>query len=245
MNIFIFSGTTEGRELSLRLQKMGHQVTVSVATGYGKAAQGPGPVRILEGRMQEDEMERALSGFDLCIDATHPYAEAAGRNIRKAAGAAGVPYLRLQREESPIPENAVTVRNAKEAADYLSGREGRILLTTGSKELSAFAEIARERLIVRILPSLQSLEEALTADIPLANIIAMEGPFSEAFNELLIREKKISFLVTKDGGRPGGFPEKAEACRACGTTMVLIRRPEGREGDSMETILQKIEEGSV
>ena len=246
MNILIFSGTTEGREISYRLAEMGHRVTVSVATVFGRAAQESGrtaqketagPVQVLQGRLEEADMARVLSGFDLCIDATHPYATAAGENIRKAADEAGVRLLRLQREESPVPEGAIGCERARQAAELLKDTEGNILLTCGVKSLVAFSEIERKRLIVRIIPSEESLRQTLQADIPPANIIAMEGPFSAEFNELLIREKQIRYLVTKDGGRAGGFPEKVKACGNCGTALVLIKRPAGREGLSMDRIL--------
>lgn len=275
MNILIFSGTTEGREISERLLDMGHRVTVSVATEFGRAVQESqesyaalktqgdatalktqdsyavlksqgspethsGRARILTGRMDESEMTHVIAKYDLCIDATHPYAELAGANIRKAAREAGVRLLRLGREKSPVPEGAYVCGSAVEAAAFLEHTEGRILLLSGVKSLPAFSRIARERLIVRIIPSAESLEQALKAGILPAHVIAAEGPFSTASNELLIREKCIRFLVTKDGGKAGGFPEKAEACRRCGTRMVLIRRPEGREGLSMEEILEKV-----
>ena len=70
MNILIFSGTTEGREISYRLAEMGHRVTVSVATVFGRAAQESGrtaqketagPVQVLQGRLEEADMARVLS----------------------------------------------------------------------------------------------------------------------------------------------------------------------------------------
>ena len=65
MNILIFSGTTEGREISYRLAEMGHRVTVSVATVFGRAAQESGrtaqketagPVQVLQGRLEEADI---------------------------------------------------------------------------------------------------------------------------------------------------------------------------------------------
>ena len=170
MNILIFSGTTEGREISYRLAEMGHRVTVSVATVFGRAAQESGrtaqketagPVQVLQGRLEEADMARVLSGFDLCIDATHPYATAAGENIRKAADEAGVRLLRLQREESPVPEGAIVCESARQAAELLKDTEGNILLTCGVKSLAAFSEIERKRLIVRIIPSEESLKRTI------------------------------------------------------------------------------------
>ncbi|MBE7009399.1 MAG: precorrin-6A/cobalt-precorrin-6A reductase, partial [Ruminococcaceae bacterium] len=128
MSIFIFSGTTEGRELSCRLATRGADVTVCVATEYGTEEQGAHEgVTVLTGRRSADEMAALLRGFSLCVDATHPYAVEASKNIRAACAAANVPYRRLLREKSETPD-AVEVDSAAEAAAYLTETEGNVLL---------------------------------------------------------------------------------------------------------------------
>ncbi|MBP5271853.1 MAG: precorrin-6A/cobalt-precorrin-6A reductase, partial [Clostridia bacterium] len=74
--------------------------------------------------------------------------------------------------------------------------------------------------------------------IPHRNIVAMQGPFSREMNEVLLREKDISFLVTKDGGPAGGFPEKAEAARATGAELLVIAPPED-DGLTLEEFLEE------
>ena len=95
MRVVIFSGTTEGRALSAELAGLGAQVTAWVATEYGRALQAAPGVELHAGRLDAAGMARALAGADLCIDATHPYAREASRNIRQGAKIAGVPRLRL------------------------------------------------------------------------------------------------------------------------------------------------------
>ena len=46
----------------------------------------------------------------------------------------------------------------------------------------------------------------------------------------------IHYLVTKDGGRAGGFEEKAQAAQEAGAQLVVVRRP-GEEGGSLEEVL--------
>ena len=88
MNVVVFSGTTEGRELSRQLAALGIEVTVSVATPLGQEEQGSAPgVTVRCGRLLPDEMAVLLKGAALCIDATHPYAVEATKNIRAAAAA--------------------------------------------------------------------------------------------------------------------------------------------------------------
>ena len=74
-----------------------------------------------------------------------------------------------------------------------------------------------------------------------SNIIALQGPFSQELNEALIRQYHIKYLVTKDGGRAGGFAEKARAAQAAGAALVLIRRPK-EEGLDYETVWKKCRE---
>ncbi|MCI8574430.1 MAG: precorrin-6A reductase [Oscillibacter sp.] len=240
MRVLLFGGTTEGRELSRQLAAEGLTVTVCVATDYGREEQGDFPgVTVLTGRRTVSEMVELLQNQSLCIDATHPYAVAATENIRAACKTAGVPYRRLLREGSVY--KGVTVRSAQEAADYLENRPGNVLLATGAKELAAFASLSPERLFPRVLPSHEGLAACEAAGIPHRNIIAMQGPFSQAVNEAVMGQFQISFLVTKDGGKAGGFPEKAAAAEAAGVELVVISRaPE--TGESYETILQQCRE---
>lgn len=239
MRCVIFGGTTEGRTLSRRLARMGAEVTVCVATAYGEEEQGGGAgIRVLAGRLDAAAMERVVRGADVCVDATHPYAREASRNIRAACGAAGVEYLRLLREESGIPEGAAVFSSAAEAAAWLKTTTGNILLATGAKELDAFAPLGGERLYPRVLPLASSLEACAGAGIPANHILALQGPFSQELNEALIRQYRIAYLVTKDGGRAGGFPEKAAAARAAGITLVLLRRPQ-EDGLDYDTVLKK------
>ena len=125
MKIVVFSGTTEGRTLSRRLAALGAEVTVCVATKLGAEEQGSAPgVTVHTGRLDEAEMTTLLQNAALCIDATHPYATEATRNICAAAAAAGVEYRRLLRPASALPAGSVVLPSAEESAQYF-GRKTR------------------------------------------------------------------------------------------------------------------------
>lgn len=242
MKFVIFSGTTEGRRLSRALARLGGSVTVCVATEYGREEQGEADGTVVRsGRMDGEEMRRTVSGADLCVDATHPYAVQASRTIRAACGEEGAPLLRLLRAESAIPEGAEQFPSAQAAADWLGATRGNILLTTGAKELGVFAPLGGERLYPRVLPLADSLAACVAAGVPSRNILALQGPFSQALNEALIRQYHIRYLVTKDGGRAGGFPEKAAAAKAAAAKLVLIRRPQ-EDGLSYEAVFKQCRE---
>ena len=140
MRIVVFSGTTEGRDFSRAAAALGIAVTVSVATDLGAEEQGQAPgITVHSGRLLPGAMAELLQGAALCVDATHPYAVEATKNIRAAANAAGVEYHRLLRAASTLPAGSVVLGSAAQAAQYLAATQGNILLTTGAKELAAFA----------------------------------------------------------------------------------------------------------
>ena len=242
MRVVIFSGTTEGRELSAETAALGMETLVCVATEYGKEVQTQEPgIQVHSGRLDVEGMTQVLAGADLCVDATHPYAREASRNIREAAKEAGVPCHRLLRRESQLPPGCILVDSAADAARFLQGVEGNILLTTGAKELASFAPVGVHRLYPRVLPAVESLEACEALGISRSNVIAMQGPFTQELNVALIRQFSIGWLVTKDGGAAGGFAEKVRAAQKTGSKLVVIRRPK-EDGESFETILQLCKE---
>lgn len=240
MKIVIFGGTSEGRELSNALAKAGAEVLVSVASEVGVEEQGTADgVTVEWGVKDEDGIRGMIRGADLVIDATHPFAVVVTENIRRAAEAEGIERLRLLREETPAGEEADIryVKNAEDAARIAAEMGGRVLLTTGSKDLGLYAAtIDPELLYPRVLPLVASIEACEEAGIPHRNIIAVQGPFSEELNRAVIHEYEINVMVTKDSGAAGGYPEKISAARDCRIPVIVIVRPE-EDGLSFEEIL--------
>ncbi len=90
-------------------------------------------------------MEELLKSgpYGLVVDATHPYAKAVTENLQKACQISHVEYVRLLRREGSFDYEGVnTVESAEEAVAYLLETEGKILLTTGSKELSKYRRLS-------------------------------------------------------------------------------------------------------
>ena len=226
MNVVVFSGTTEGRSFSRALAALGASVTVCVATELGAEEQGCADgITVRTGRLDAEGMTALLRGAALCVDATHPYAAEATRNIRAAAAAAGVEYHRLLRPASPLPAGSVVLADAARAA----------------KELPAFAALDPARLYPRVLPTLAGIAACEAAGIPHRNILAMQGPFTKELNAALLHQFHIDYMVTKDGGAAGGFAEKAEAAARCGVQLIVLRRPDDA-GETADTILQRCRE---
>ncbi len=241
--IYVFAGTTEGKRISRFLAENGIPVTAFVATEYGSLVlEERKNLAVHTGRMDEAEMaELFLQEDTLVIDATHPYADVVTKNLKSACHRAGAEYIRLLRPALK-QEGAVTVEDAAAAARYLNGREGKALLTTGSKELSAFAQVenAGERLYARVLPTVEALEKCGEIGLRGEHIIAMQGPFSHGMNVETLRHTGARFLVTKDTGKAGGFGEKISAAREAGAEVILIARPGQEPGESCETLERRL-----
>ena len=242
MKIVVFSGTTEGRVFSKQLAALGAEVLVSVATPLGAEEQGErSGITVHCGRLTPEEMTTLLQGAALCVDATHPYAVDATRNIRTACRTAGVEYHRLLRAQSPLPAGSMVFQSAAHVADFLVQTQGNVLLATGAKELAAFSGIEPARLFPRVLPTPEGIAACEAAHIPHKNIIAMQGPFSYALNRALLEQFHVRFLVTKDGGAAGGFAEKAQAAQDTGAQLIVLRRP-AEQGETAEQILTRCKE---
>lgn len=242
-NFFVFAGTAEGRRLVEYLSRCeGVTVCAGVATEYGKTLLPEG-VQVFAERLDVEGMASLLQSlrFDCVIDATHPYAAVATENIRAACAATETRYLRLSRP-SDTPEGCVYAESAERAAEVLAATTGKVLLTTGSKELDAFARLPgyQERIYPRVLPTVESVQRCLALGFRVQNIIAMQGPFTREMNGAMMRQIGATILVTKESGDAGGFSEKLGAAQDAGAVAVVIGRPRDEGGLPYEDAVEAI-----
>ena len=211
---------------------------------------------ILQGRMTAEQMRRKYEReqYLAVIDATHPFATEVSVNIRESLRELDLPYFRLGREKIPgeAGERQAGERQAGEqqageqqageqnyvarkyfqntaaCVEALKKTEGKIFLTTGSKELSVFCreETIRKRLVVRVLPGMESLRECVRNGLEGRQIIAMQGPFSKEMNLAMIRQYQASVLVTKESGKTGGEDTKLAAAGEAQIPSYIILRPD-------------------
>lgn len=220
----IFGGTTEGRLLAEYCAQKNIPAAVSVATQYGAELLPVSPIiRILTGRLDENEIADIIrsGNYRRVIDATHPYAVEVGKNIRAACEKTGAEYIRVIRKREPEIYGKY-FDTPEEAAEYLRSVTGNIFIATGSKELPVFcAGNFPERCTVRILPDEKVSEQCERTGFN--KIICGKGPFS--YEENLRDFCGCKYIVTKESGSTGGFPEKYKAARELGAELVIIRRP--------------------
>lgn len=237
--ILIFAGTTEGRKLSECLSKADILHTVCVATEYGEIVLTENAcAHVHRGRMDVEEMSAFISDgqFSTVVDATHPYAQVVTENIRNAMKGMDIPYIRLKREtdDSYDYDKIRSFECNEDCAEALLQINGNILLTTGSKELSVYCgyESLKDRLYVRVLPGLESLNLCNENGIMGKHILALQGPFTVDMNEAMLRQYDISCLVTKKSGRAGGYIEKLEAAKRLDIPVYVVERANVEENAS-------------
>lgn len=192
------------------------------------------------GRLDVEGMIKIFSaekvGGCVIVDATHPYACEVSKNLKEACLTLSVDYFRIIRASTLSKDAYKIFDNTRSAADYLSQTDGKILLTTGSKDLEIFANVKNysERICPRILPAVGAVEKCVELGFKPQNIICMQGPFSYEMNVATIKQIGAKYIVTKDTGRTGGFDEKIKAANTAGIEAVVIKRPEGEIGHSVE-----------
>ena len=236
--VIVFAGTTEGREICSFLKKYEIASLACTATEYGKCRiEEGGALTVRSGRLTEEEMEQLFGEEqpEMVIDATHPYADLVSENIRSACEKAGKTYLRLLRPSLAADPSCVMVDTTEEAVSYLAGTEGKILVTTGSKELAGFTGMKdyQNRLYARVLSLPNVMKACAELGFEGKHLIGMQGPFSRELNAAMLRQYDCRYLVTKDTGKAGGFQDKIDAALECDAVPVIIGRPLKEEGMSV------------
>ncbi len=229
--IWLFSGTSDGNAIGLRLIEEGYFIKLFVASDYGKdvALKSFSADVIHTGRLNREQLfqKEKIDQPQIVLDATHPFAVEISANLIELCNQTSASYIRFERpNDLPSDKNIHVVGNYQEAARKANELGNRILLTTGSKEIDHFLNARIEgELFLRMLPHPELLQKVKTKGMNPKNIVAMQGPFSVETNKNLIERWRIDCLVTKASGKEGGLLDKIEAARICGIPIVIIDRP--------------------
>lgn len=231
MKTAVFAGTTEGRLLCEYLISKGLEFTAFTATEFG-GSMLPQNAKIHIGKLNEEEIAMCIKNYGLVIDATHPYAEEATKNIKNACVKLNKKYIRLLRNEN-ICEDAVYAENIEEAVKILNESDGMIFVSTGSKEAEQYTSIKdySDRVCIRVLNSDWPIKKC--RKLGFKNIKCGMGPFS--YEQNIDDFKGCKWLVTKSSGKAGGFNEKLEAARKLTMNVIIISRPK-ENGYTLEDV---------
>lgn len=238
MKILVLGGTREARELAEALIDAGHAIITSLAGRTEEVSPIAGEIR-RGGFGGPDGLASYLieNTIDLLIDATHPFAAIISANAVLASHKAGVPLIRLCRPawQAGPDDNWSMVAGVAAAVDLLPSG-ARVLLTTGHRDLERFLGRADCRFVVRLI-------EAPGIGLPAhCELLLSRPPYRAADEQVLLRDQRITHLVTKNAG--GAGTGKLEAARALGLPVIMIDRPAlppAREVQSVDAALVAIQ----
>jgi precorrin-6A/cobalt-precorrin-6A reductase len=248
MKYLVLAGTSDGRLLAEELQARGHEVMLSALTDYGAEIAQTAGLEARCGALNQESFLLLLrrESFTAVIDATHPFAVQIRGLAQSVCLQTGTPNFRWQRDSlqdlsHPLLHWQNDIASAAADAAQLGKR---ILLTTGSKTLPlwlADPELVSKTLFVRVLPTSAILRQCEALGLKPFQIIAAQGPFSQAWNEAIIRQLAIDVVVAKDSGRAGGTLEKIQACLNLQVPLVLLRRLEETSSLTLTKFIELVE----
>ena len=220
MRILILGGTGEARELAAALVAAGVDVLSSLAGRVRQPRLPEGPVRVggfggVEGLAAFLRAER-ITGV---IDATHPFAGQITAHAAQAAARAGVPLLVLRRPEWEDDSSWDVVPDIRAAAGAVRAWPGEsVFLTTGRRDLDAFAVDDRHRFLVRTV-------DPPDGPVPAHMTLVLDrGPYTVEGESALMRDHGVGLLVTKNSGGPM-TAAKLRAARDLGVQVLMVARP--------------------
>ncbi|MCZ4271765.1 cobalt-precorrin-6A reductase [Maritalea porphyrae] len=243
MRILVFGGTGEAIDLANGLVRQGHQVTTSLAGRTRKPRLPNGHIHTggfggTQGLI--DFIGR--NGFEMIIDATHPFAATMSTHIVDACVEMNKPMLRLTREawQASVDDNWNHVSDIEAAAKQLPA-DAHALVTVGRQHIEPLVLRTDCKIFVR---AIEHPEVILPSHV---TVILERPPFRLSDELAFMRKHEITHLVSKNAGG-GQTAAKLEAARMVGAKVIMIERPllpEAPEVYSVDAALQFVADHSA
>jgi len=224
VRVLILGGTGEARALAAALHARPDVDVVSSLAGRVRDPALPvGEVRIggfggaagLIGFLRTE-------GIDAVVDATHPFAATITEHAVAATAHLALPLALLRRpawSERPNWTRTPDIAAAAAAAAAFPVTSGRVFLTTGRRDLAAFASDERHEYLVR------TVDPPHEKAMPLHSLLILDrGPYTVAGEAALMARYDVRLLVTKDSGGPM-TSAKLAAAEQLAVPVVVVDRP--------------------
>lgn len=238
MKLLILGGTSEASALAGALATVPeYQATISLAGRTQNPALQPLPSRSggfggVEGLARYLE----VNGIDALIDATHPFAAQISHNAEIAAQQTGTALLVIRRPAWQMQPGDCWIEAAdlRAAAVALGRAPHRVLLTIGRKGLTPFVAAPWHHYVVR------SVDAPAPVQLPpRAEVITARGPFAVDDECALLRDRRITIMVTKNSG--GSATEaKLTAARRLALPVVMVARPPPPNAETVATVSEAL-----
>lgn len=228
MRVLILGGTGEARALASELSRLpGMEFVSSLAGRVNDPALPVGETRI-GGFGGADGLARYLrdARIEAVVDATHPFAATITANAVAATQQTPVPLLVLLRPAwtaQPDDDWTLVPDVAAAATATASAPDGCVFVTTGRRDLAAFAADDRHVHLVRAVERPQPPMPARTT------VLLDRGPFTVDGERRLMQTNNVVVLATKNSG--GAMTQaKLVAARELHVPVVMVQRPALADG---------------
>ena len=223
--IALILGTTEGKRIVSLLNEFTDDLLISTATSYGGELLKDFRYKLLNTKPLDIEEMRQLFSENKAthlVDASHPYAVVVTQNAKKVCETLNIEYIRYERPSVigkyssyqkliEVDSYEKLGQKVKEIPE-LEGESAVLLNTCGSKEIVKMLSIGlNNRIIHRVLPSIEVMEKCLSLGVKVEDIIAIKGPVGYELNLGFIKEYDAKAIIMKDSGTQGGTEEKLAA----------------------------------
>jgi len=229
--IWVIAGTLDGRTLAVDIQeRTGEEVLVTVVSQYGAELAAHEGITVHTGRLDQEAMQNLIKEHNVRLS----YAAIVTATAQDAAKAEGIPFVRFERKEVPLPDYdklhivVDEVEAANLAGELAKENNNHVYLTTGSKTMHIFAKSEALQdcdVWTRILPTAEVLQMMEDLNVSPKRIVAVQGPFSYDMNRIMFHDTKASVVVMKNSGLVGGADTKLQAAMDLGIHVIVIDRP--------------------
>ncbi len=231
-HIWLLSGTGEGPLIATALISRGWKVSVSVVSLQASKKYLNLPLEALwigalGGALSIQSLLQEKS-FDYVVDATHPFALMISSDLHRTCKKKGQALLRYERPIVPLSDAFLIDNLETLATKSLVGHS--LLLALGSRHLKQAVSCVYKGggdAFARILPTVESLQTALKAELPdshLAVVRPLEGEPQGELETALCRKWAITDVVCRQSG---GSTELTwqKICKSQNINLWLLKRP--------------------